>query len=562
MARQTLELVQARDAALASAKAKSEFLANMSHEIRTPLNGVLGMLHALQSCENPVQRSSLINSALGSSKLLLAVINDILDFSKIESVGIELEEQEFDLRQTLESVAHSFAPMARSKGIDVITELDMRLPFACKGDGFRLQQVVNNLISNAVKFTQQGHIILRAQVLDNGKIRIAVEDTGCGIASENVEKIFQAFNQADTSVTRQFGGTGLGLAICAKILQAMHCQLNLTSELNHGSCFYFDVQLRALADGNMLSWVGARLHATGIIVVSANSRYIEKFEHIFRPLDPAFLRGVTSLQDVGEAFMHDAPKICLIYDVGQQGNADLQLLRRLRQQHPHLRILCLESYDNHYLVSDEVDGYLLKPVRVRELLQSILDEVVSERLQMSQGAKLTVLPWRHVRVLVVDDNDINLQVANSLLSELGCHVTCAQGGKIALELLAERDFDLVFMDIQMPGMDGMTTTQKIRQMGGKFAALPVIAMTAHALEEERQKHLNAGMDDHVSKPIEPTVLYRVLEQFVLKHRNGSRLNRGLPILPQGPAVQKQMTNPGIRYPYPMRQPIYVSTRRY
>ena len=513
--RQTTDIKIARDEALASAQAKSDFLANMSHEIRTPLNGVLGMLYSLRKAKNEQQRSNLINSAIQSGKLLINVINDILDFSKIESVGVRLEQHEFDLRQTIEIVAHNFASNARSKGLDLISEIDPAICNAFLGDGFRLQQVLSNLISNGIKFTFQGHVLVRATQQRDNTILLEVIDSGVGVEQQDRAVIFNAFSQADNSATRQFGGTGLGLAISVRLLEAMDSVLQIESEPGKGSRFFFYLDLPVVDSANLVSFCGDQLNHHNIVFVSHSPKYRHKIDSIFKKLPVGYYKALSSASELQEmAFNSDSINVVLL-DVSNLSIEELSGWYEHVPKNCVLKAIGLENYEDLTHVATHIDHHLLKPVRSKELLEVIINRAQTESTDLSTHVPTDMNQvYSDLSVLVVDDNDINLEVAKAMLSDFGLKVRTCNGGQLALELIQQQDFDLVFMDIQMPVMDGLSCTKAIRSLGGKYSHLPIIAMTAHALEEDRKKHLAAGMNEHISKPISPEVLMQVVQQFL------------------------------------------------
>lgn len=518
---QTAELRDARDAALASAQAKSDFLANMSHEIRTPLNGVLGMLYSLRKCDNDTQRHTLIQSAIHSGKLLIAVINDILDFSKIESVGVNLENIDFDLRQTLEIAAHNFAATARGKGLDIVTHIHPAIPNAFCGDGYRIQQIVGNLISNAVKFTNVGQVCVSASLIENGLIRIAVSDTGIGIAPEQLKNIFSAFSQADTSVTRNFGGTGLGLSICAKITEAMGSQIQIESTQGEGSTFYFDIRLPIVDDSNLVSFYGDKLKNYQFVMISQSETSVASCRELFSELSHHTFQSVDSLAAFRALTIDKTHPLVVFLDISNLDMSEPSAMEEIKEFSEKTMVISLENYEDVTPTPVNVDAHLLKPARHRELLNIIIDPnrlVTTKPLVQQEANQNQILG---TRVLVVDDNNINLDVATAILTDLGCKVRTCSSGQQAIDVLSKQAFDIIFMDIQMPEMDGLSATKAIRGLGQPYENLPIIAMTAHAQEEDRAKHLAAGMNEHVTKPIDPDALNTLLHHFMNKRTTPS-----------------------------------------
>ncbi len=517
----TLDLKVARDQALASAQAKTDFLANMSHEIRTPLNGVLGMLYAIKNAPDQAQTQTLISTAIESGQLLLSVINDILDFSKIESVGVALEHSEFSLHHCIEAVAHNFAPNAQARSLDLVTRIAPDLPKAFNGDSYRLQQVIGNFVSNAIKFTEKGHIEISVNYLGDGRVEIGVRDTGIGISEEQRQRIFNAFSQADNSVTRNYGGTGLGLSICGRIAQAMDTEIMAASEPGSGSTFSMTLQLEVIDPESLVDSTGTSLADKTVILITkcdfCRNVYQTWFEHI--PVQQFATLG--SLAELQERHLANAKQTHLFLDMGALDNAMLEPLRPLKAQYPGLKILNIATYDEIAHSHDMVDVQLLKPVRLAEALS-----VLSDR-QETPIAKVAVsLETDSNRsLLIVDDNHLNHQVLASLLQPLGYQLSFSFNGEEAVARVQEKIFDLVFMDVQMPVMDGLSATRAIRRLGGEYQSIPIVAMTAHAQASDRNKSIAAGMDDHLTKPVDLDALNKILRKYLYASLSTSSTRR-------------------------------------
>lgn len=506
----TEDLQQARDQALANAKAKSEFLANMSHELRTPLNGVLGMLYSLRNCDSVTQQKAIIKTAMDSSKLLITVINDILEFSKIESVGVELEQIDVDLRECVESIAHSFSVSARSKQLDLVTLIDPNTPRLFRADGFRIQQILSNFISNAIKFTDSGCIIVKVGYLGAQRVLITVKDTGIGIATEQVSRIFSAFNQADSSVTRKFGGTGLGLSICSGIAKAMGCEIRLDSKPGQGSEFSFLVKLKEVDTTSISQEIRQQESRKVIAVVSDNPLTIDVFKRLFESqsnVDMQFFETIASLKSLG--FAVRSPEVVF---VDFQGKVMAEIKKdESALDVPNTRVTRLLHYDQ--LGEAGVDDHLelLKPLRNQEIYDAVYQPQFLLKINGQDSRQ--VARFNNKQVLVVDDNLVNLQVAENLLKDFGLSVELAKNGQEAVDFIKTTQFDLVFLDVQMPVKDGITAAKELRFSGKSLEDLPIIAMTAHASREDRVKSLAAGMNDHITKPLDPAVIEKLLIHY-------------------------------------------------
>jgi len=506
----TEDLKMARDHALASAKAKSEFLANMSHELRTPLNGVIGMLYSLRNCENVVQQKALIQTAMDSSKLLMTVINDILEFSKIESVGVELERIHVDVRECIESIAHSFAVSARSKRLDLFTVIDPRLPRLFYADGFRIQQIVGNFISNAIKFTDYGWIKVQVDYLGAGRVLIKVKDTGVGIDKEQSSRIFSAFSQADNSVTRKFGGTGLGLSICNAIAKAMGSDISLKSKLGEGAEFSFLLNLDVVDEYSIQSSLYGQKTRIVVAVITDSELTGDVFKRVFSNQPSISVKvydSSASFRALG--FTGTTPTVVFI-DV-QGAIAEEIKSGKNSFQFDGVRSVKLLHYDQLGEKNIESDLELLKPLRSQEVVDAVFQPEMLHKVDARDQSQRAV--FHDKRVLVVDDNIVNLQVAENILQDFGLCVETAKNGQEAIDIVKSHHFDMVFMDVQMPVKDGLTAVKELRASGHGQDDLPIIAMTAHASKEDRVKSLAAGMNDHVTKPLDPSQLELLLINY-------------------------------------------------
>lgn len=529
---QNIELQMARREAETASRIKSEFLANMSHEIRTPLNGVIGFINLLGKTKLDERQNDYIHTIQKSAVNLLSIINDILDFSKIEAGKLKLESIPFNLRECVEDAVTLMAPNAHEKGLELVAMMYQDVPENIYGDHLRLKQILTNLVNNAIKFTAEGDVIVRvmldAQEDKTIKILFKISDTGIGLSQEEQKLLFRPFSQADSTTTRQYGGTGLGLAISKHLIKEMGGDINVDSTQGEGSTFWFTITTQ-INDPNYIKHTNQQFQNKHILIYDSHPLTRLSLIHILHSWGikvTEVLNRELIESELYRCAQKNTPVDMVLIGVNQpEPNSDfIEDLTRFSRINYHCCVGVLANTTNQ-LIYDEIHKFgaaicLAKPIRKQQLhdaLSRVLlrKQIPNKTITLDNPNQNLALPKR-INVMAVDDHPSNLKLVAALLENLNASVTCAKNGRDALKYFSNETFDLILMDIQMPEMDGIEVTKRIRKLEGMGHHTPILALTAHALPTEKETVLFAGMDGYLTKPIDERMLQRVLLQWTNK----------------------------------------------
>lgn len=550
-----VELKRSKLAAESAAMAKSEFLATMSHEIRTPLNGIIPMLDLLASSKLAADQSDILNTARASAKQMKQIVDDILDYSKLEANKLKLETTGLNVRDVVNSVVQMFTSQAEAKRITLQASLDPSLRLALRGDPVRLRQVLSNLLSNAIKFTNKGSVTIAVKPKSESRqhhvLRFEVRDTGIGISPEDAGRLFRPFSQADASTTRLYGGTGLGLVISKRIIDLMTGQIGVESQPGHGSTFWFEIpMLKAVGDSQGMA---SDMKNASVLLFTSDPILSTRFEKSNNLAGARLSVAGTAFQvqkmlkdSVAVGGMTDIDLLIIDVNSGRQGaiqmqkallaNPDFERLRIAMLHNPEAVPLELPKHPRRWSILRNMDMSLIIAEINRLLSSSSFNartkpkEESEPQVSIQPADLLSVAGQSRGNVLLVEDNPVNLLVAQRLLQLSNFDCVSAENGEIALELMQQQKFDLILMDCQMPVLDGYQATRTWRRLEAErgLPRLPIIAMTANAMAEDRQKCLDAGMDDYLSKPVDRKLLQQTMLNWIAKAQISAQNGQAAP----------------------------------
>jgi len=541
VARLKRDLVLSRRETETAEKARAQFLSNMSHELRTPMNGIMGMSELLNECDLPSKEKHFATSINASSESLLNIINDLLDYSRMEAGDMRLEQARFDLGACAEEVCAVLATQAQSKGIELICYVDDELPKYVKGDAARLRQILNNLIGNAIAFTHEGEIVVRLSKAESSKQQVAfkcdVQDTGAGIAPELQARLFESFNQADQSNTRQHGGLGMGLAITNELVSLMGGELVFRSRLGEGTRFTFTGEFERIADEDEGKINVGNFGGASVLIVddNATNRSILQHQVAGWGMEPELAEsGEQALEIMNAAAANNKLFDALILDLHMPGMDGIELARAIRNT-PAIastKAMMLTSaivdLSEVEMAELEIHTYISKPARQSQLRECLRDTIFTDTKQ--SGVNATNAKYKSMSgandaqlkqiarefptsVLLAEDDAVNVDVASAMLDGLNCTTTIVRDGNAAVDIAQAQAFDIIFMDCEMPGLSGFDAARKIKQASGPNANTPVVALTANSMPGDRERCLDAGMQDYISKPMRQQQIAKALIEW-------------------------------------------------